>query len=52
MFGSCLPPAPKIFFKLSVIFGAEGQGFFKFPVINLFNNSFENARVTYFFIRV
>ena len=37
MFGSCLPPAPKIFFKLSVIFGAEGQGFFKFPVMNLFN---------------
>ena len=28
MFGSHLPPAPKIVFKFSGIFGAEGQGFF------------------------
>ena len=40
MFGSCLPPIPKIFFKFSGIFRAEGRWFFKFPVVNLFNNSF------------
>ena len=50
MFGLRHPPVLKIFFKFSGIFGAEGQGFLKFPVVNLFNNSFKNARVIYVFL--
>ena len=30
MFGSRHPPAPKIFYKFSRIFGVEGRTFFKF----------------------
>ena len=49
MFGSRLLPDPRIFFKFSEIFGAEGRFFL--TIIGSITVS-ENARVTYVFIRV
>ena len=51
MFGLCLPPTPKIFFKFSGRFGAEGHGFFKLPVTNLFNNSFQKCTCDIYFYK-
>ena len=44
MFGSCHPPAPKIFFKFSGHFGSEGQEFLKW-----LRNCLDDADVTHIF---
>ena len=52
MFGSRHPPAPKIFFKFSGIFGAEGRTFLKFESSSNSITVFKNALVTCVFGRV
>ena len=44
MIGSRHPPAPKIFFRFSVNFGAEGRAFLK-----ILRNVFDVAEVTHIF---